>query len=98
MGSERGGALTWEYFFYFGGGAPPWTSGLSQGTALVALVNSYRKLGGGSYPTAARRAPRIYTLPTPVGVRVKTKRGNHYAEYSFAPGTRIINGFIQALN
>jgi hypothetical protein len=98
MGSERGGALTWEYFFYFGGGTPPWTSGLSQGTALVALVRSYQRLNAAAYLAAAKRGLRIYTLPTPVGVRVKTKRGNHYAEYSFAPRTRIINGFIQALN
>lgn len=98
LGSERGGALTWEYFFYFGGGAPPWTSGLSQGTTLVGLVRSYQRLNDSSYLQAAKRALRIYTIPTPVGVRVKTKRGNHYAEYSFAPGTRIINGFIQALN
>ena len=98
MGSERGGALTWEYFFYFGGGGPPWTSGLSQGTALVGLAESYKRLGDAAYLTAAKRGLRIYTIPTPVGVRVKTRRGAHYAEYSFAPGTRIINGFIQALN
>jgi D-glucuronyl C5-epimerase C-terminus len=98
MGSERGGALTWEYFFYFGGGGPPWTSGLSQGTALVGLVESYRRLENVAYLDAAKRALRIYTIPTPVGVRVKTRRGAHYAEYSFSPGVRIINGFIQALN
>jgi len=98
LGSERGGALTWEYFFYFGGGTPPWTSGLSQGTTLIALVRSYQRLGDAAYLDAAKRGLRIYTLATPVGVRVKTRRGNHYAEYSFAPRTRIINGFIQALN
>ncbi len=98
LASQRGSALTWEYFFYFGGGRPPWTSGLSQGTALIGLVNSYRKLGDPAYLKAAKRALRIYTIPTPTGVRVKTRRGNEYAEYSFAPGTRIINGFIQALN
>ena len=98
MGSERGGALTWEYFFYFGGGAPPWTSGLSQGTVLVALVRSFQRLGDSVYLDTAKRALRIYTIPTPVGVKVKTRRGAHYAEYSYAPRTRIINGFIQALN
>jgi D-glucuronyl C5-epimerase C-terminus len=98
LGSERGGALTWEYFFYFGGGGPPWTSGLSQGTALVGLINSYKKLGTPAYLAAAKRALKIYTINAPTGVRVKTKRGTHYAEYSFSPGVRIINGFIQALN
>ena len=37
LGSDRGGALAFEYFFEFGGGEPPWTSGLSQATALQAL-------------------------------------------------------------
>jgi hypothetical protein len=98
MGSERGGALTWEYFFHFGGGAPPWTSGLSQGTALVALVRAYRALGDATYLAAARRGVVIYSLRTPIGVRVPTRYGNHYAEYSYAPRLQIINGFIQALN
>jgi D-glucuronyl C5-epimerase C-terminus len=98
MASERDGALTWEYFFHFGGGAPPWTSGLSQGTALVALVRAYKAVGNDSYLTAARRAVNIYNRRTPVGVRVRTRNGNHYAEYSYAPRLRIINGFIQALN
>ncbi len=34
--SEPAG-IAWEYMFHFDGGAPPWTSGLSQGTALQAL-------------------------------------------------------------
>jgi hypothetical protein len=96
--SERGGAPTWEYFFRFGGGAPPWTSGLSQGTALVALVRAYKLLGDPAYLQAARSGVRIFSIPTPVGVRVKTRWGYHFAEYSFAPRLRIINGFIQALN
>ena len=74
LGSERGGGLTWEYFFYFGGGAPPWTSGLSQGTALLALARSYQRLNAAAYLDAAKRGLRIYTLSTPVGVRVKTRR------------------------
>ena len=61
-------------------------------------MRSYQRLNAAAYLDAAKRGLRIYTLSTPVGVRVKTKRGNHYAEYSFAPRTRIINGFIQALN
>jgi hypothetical protein len=98
LASERDGALSWEYFFHFGGGAPPWTSGLSQGTALVALVRAYKSLGNDFYMTAARRALTIYTRRTPVGVLAPTRNGNHYAEYSYAPRLRIINGFIQALN
>jgi hypothetical protein len=98
LGSDRGGALTWEYLFYFGGGAPPWTSGLSQGSALIALSAAYRRTHNPRYGSALRRALALYELPAPLGVRVHTRWGNHYAEYSYAPRYRVINGFVQALN
>ena len=34
---ERGGFRAWEYYFAFGGGRPPWISGLAQGTMMQAL-------------------------------------------------------------
>src|SRR4029079_18430406 len=34
LASDRGGFTAWEYFFAFGGGAPPWIRGLAQGTAI----------------------------------------------------------------
>ena len=35
---------------------------------------------------------------TPSGVRVPVRGpGVHYAQYSFAPGLRILNGFVQSL-
>ena len=98
LAARRDGAMVWEYYFNFLGGSPPWTSGLSQGPALVALARSYRDLGVDAYVQALRSAVRLYSFPTPLGVRVPTRFGNHYAEYSFAPRLRIINGFIQALN
>jgi hypothetical protein len=98
LGADRGGALAWEYYFRFGGGSPPWTSGLSQGTALITLATSARQLDDPASLDAARRALTLYQLRTPTGVRVPMRAGAHYAEYSFAPRLRIINGFIQALN
>src|SRR5918992_1954654 len=44
MAVPRGGGLAWEYYFDFGGGKPPWVSGLSQGTALQALARSAAKI------------------------------------------------------
>ena len=40
----------------------------------------------------------IFRAPPPEGVRVDTPAGAHYLQYSFDPGLRILNGFIQALN
>ena len=36
LAAKRAGGIAWEYMFQFDGGVPPWTSGLSQGTALQA--------------------------------------------------------------
>ena len=33
-----GGSLTWEYYFAFGGGRAPWTSGMAQAVAAQALA------------------------------------------------------------
>lgn len=97
LASLRGSALTWEYLFFFGG-SPPWTSGLSQGTALIALSAAYQRTRNPRYADVARQALRLYDLNTPVGVRVPTRYGAYYAEYSYAPRLKIINGFVQALN
>jgi hypothetical protein len=35
--ARRGGFLAWEYYFPFGGGRPPWVSGIATGSALSAL-------------------------------------------------------------
>lgn len=40
LAATRNGALTWEYLFQFEGGVPPWTSAMSQGTAIEALTRA----------------------------------------------------------
>ena len=44
LAAMRGGSLTWEYYFKFDGGIPPWTSAMSQGTAIEALTRGYKAL------------------------------------------------------
>src|SRR5215210_4909705 len=94
----RGGGLAWEYYFAFDGGQPPWVSSLAQGTGLQAIARSARKLG--RMPELLPRIQQGLTLfeqPPPTGVRVETEAGAHYVQYSFWPGLRIINGFVQSL-
>jgi hypothetical protein len=98
LATQRAGGIAWEYFFHFDGGAPPWTSGLSQGTALQALARAYSRLHEQAFLTAAHQALGIFETPPPVGVRVARPAGTLYAEYTYAPTDRILNGFIQALN
>ena len=43
LATKRAGGIAWEYLFRFDGGAPPWTSGLSQGTALQVLARAWSR-------------------------------------------------------
>jgi D-glucuronyl C5-epimerase C-terminus len=97
LATKRAGGIAWEYLFHFDGGSPPWTSGLSQGTALQVLARAWSRFDDASYLTAAQQALGIYKTAPPAGVRVRTRAGAEYAEYTYAPGDRILNGFIQAL-
>ncbi len=98
LATARAGGIAWEYLFQFDGGLPPWTSGLSQGTAIQALARAWSTLHVAAYRSAAAAALGIFQTPPPAGVRIATPAGAHYLEYTYAPGERIINGFIQSLN
>lgn len=39
-GVPAGGGLAWEYYFRFGGGSPPWTSGMAQAVAAQSLARA----------------------------------------------------------
>jgi hypothetical protein len=94
----RAGGVAWEYYFSFGGGKPPWVSGLAQGTAVQALSRTAKRLHReADVLPLAKRALRIFRVRTPAGVRVPEEAGDHYAIYSFAPNLRVLNGFIQSL-
>ena len=97
LAAQRGGGLTWEYYFNFDGGRPPWTSAMSQGTGLEALSRAFRAFHDPSYLDVARRALPIFSVRPPVGVRIPTSLGTRYLQYSFAPGASIINAFLQTL-
>jgi hypothetical protein len=97
LATQRAGGIAWEYMFQFDGGIPPWTSGLSQGTALQVFSRAWSVTHEQVYLTAAQQALGIFEQPPPVGVRVATPAGAHYLEYTYAPSERILNGFIQSL-
>jgi len=94
---DRGGFRAWEYYFAFGGGRPPWISGLSQGTAMQALARGSQVLADPKYLEVAREARGAFERRPPAGVRVKAGAGDHYLIYSFNPQLRVLNGFLQAL-
>jgi hypothetical protein len=97
LGARRDRFVAWEYYFSFGGGTPPWISGMTQGTAVQALARGARLFKERRYRNAAVRALGAFQAPPPVGVRVAAAGGSHYLMYSFSPGLRILNGDLQAV-
>jgi D-glucuronyl C5-epimerase C-terminus len=97
LAARRAGGMTWEYYFDFDGGRPPWTSAMSQATGLEALTRAFEATGNGYYLNVARRAMPVFTAAPPAGVAVKTALGTRFLQYTFAPTVSIINAFLQTL-
>jgi D-glucuronyl C5-epimerase C-terminus len=90
--------ITWEYAFHFGGGSPPWISGMAQATGLQALARAADLLEAPGYVETARRGLGAFEARPPRGVRTGGPGGGvHYLQYSFAPRLYIFNAFLQAL-
>lgn len=98
LAAQRQGFTSWEYYVDFGGGVPPWGSGIAQATALQALSKGSGVYGRPDYLSAARSAIEAFARRAPVGQRLRLGRGSHYLIYSFAPRLRVLNAFAQALN
>ena len=88
LATKRAGGIAWEYMFQFDGGRPPWTSGLSQGTALQVLARAWSRFKEPAVLTAAQQALGIFQTPPSNGVRVKTPAG------SITPSTPTRRGTV----
>ncbi len=79
-----------------GGRQPPWVSAMAQATGIEALTNAYLATGNRRYLNDAHQALPLFETAPPTGVAVKTSLGTRYLQYSFTPGTDIINAFLQS--
>ncbi|HEX2016299.1 MAG TPA: D-glucuronyl C5-epimerase family protein [Solirubrobacteraceae bacterium] len=96
--STRAGLTTWEYEFPFGGAAPPWTSGLSQATAIEAYVSAAAALKRPDYLPLALGLSRLFSRAAPAGVNLRLARdGNWYLLYSFDRAQRVLNAHLDAV-
>lgn len=91
------GGITWDYYFPFDGGAPPWTSAMTDGTALVALSRAYLATHDNDYLVDGADILPVLRDTSPKGLSVPTALGVRFLQYSFTPGTDIINAFLQTL-
>jgi hypothetical protein len=96
LATDRGGFIAWEYFFRFGGGAPPWTSAISQGTAVQSIGRAGALLGDPALTGVATSALGLFEQPPPNGVRAGTPDGAFYLIYTFAPQELVLNAHLQA--
>src|SRR4051794_28697492 len=94
---DRGGFPAFEYYFKFGGGKPPWTSSISQGTAIQALARAGQLLADTNLTGFAQQALGAFEQPPPAGVRLDTPTGPFYLIYSFAAKLLVINAHLQAV-
>jgi hypothetical protein len=97
LASRRGGGTTWEYYFTFDGGTPPWTSAMSQATGLEALSRAYLATKNPYYLQVAASAMAVFGKPPPVGVTVPATLGVRFLQYTFAPSLLIVNADLQTL-
>jgi D-glucuronyl C5-epimerase C-terminus/Bacterial Ig-like domain len=97
LAADRGGWPAFEYYFKFGKGKPPWTSSISQGTAVQALARAGQLLADGNLTAVAQAGLAAFEQPAPAGVRQDTPTGPFYLIYSFAPNLLVINAHLQAL-
>ena len=94
---SRSSFTTWEYYFHFGGGSPPWMSGMAQATAVQALTRASTRLSDPTLLAIAREGLGAFEQRTPVGARVPAGSGAWYALYSFSPSLEVLNGMLQSL-
>jgi hypothetical protein len=97
LAADRGGFPAWEYYFRFGGGAPPWSSSISQGTAVQSLARAGQLLADPALTDVALRGVALFEQPPPNGVRVDDANGAFYLIYTFAPSLRVLNAHLQAV-
>lgn len=97
-GVNRGGALTWEYYFPFAGSAAPFISSISQGAAVQSLARTGEKLKDPNITAYAREGAKAFGITAPTGLRVNRNGGYHFLGYSGNPRLYIFNIFAASLD
>ncbi len=88
---QSGGTLLWEYEFPFGGGRPPWTSGMAQAVLAQAFARAAGKLDDPSLLDVAGRA--YASIPGKLEQRLSV--GRWVRLYSFSR-LAVFNAQLQA--
>jgi hypothetical protein len=84
-------ATVWEYTFPYGGGRPPWTSGMAQAAAAGNLTRASRMLADAGLEALAGRAFRA----VPGRLAMRLSAGPWVRLYSFS-GLVVLNAQLQS--
>ncbi len=97
LASSRAGGPTWAYLFDFGGGAPPWSSGMAQVTGIQSLVRTSAKLGDPAFQETGLKALALLRRTPSSGVRLRLSGGDHILLYTYTR-MRVLNAQAQAVS
>ncbi|MCK9249713.1 MAG: D-glucuronyl C5-epimerase family protein [Solirubrobacteraceae bacterium] len=97
LASRRAGGPAWEYLFDFGGGKPPWGSGMAQVTGMQALIRTYERTVDERFRDTAVDAIQLVRRSAPSGARYKRSKGDHILLYTYTK-MRVLNAFVQAVS
>lgn len=97
LASDRAGGPTWAYLFDFGGGKPPWASGMAQVTGIQSLVRTSAKLGDPTFQETGLQAMALLRRAPTSGVRLKLPEGDHILLYTYTK-MRVLNAFTQSVS
>jgi hypothetical protein len=90
-GVPRAGGLAWEYYFRFGGGRPPWISGMAQAVAAQAFARAGGLLDDPQLTAASQRVYR--TVPS---LTRRVASGPWIRLYAFSSVT-VLNAQLQTI-
>jgi hypothetical protein len=92
--SRRGGGIGWEYYFGFGGGRPPWVSGMAQAVAAQAFARAAQLVPDESV-VLLREAKAAYRAIAG-RLTTKTAAGPWIRLYSFRT-VQVLNAQLQSV-
>lgn len=89
---RSGGALTTEYLFPFGSGAPPWSSPMAHALAMDALARGFALTGDERYREAALQFAKAAAASN-----VGKGGAVWFPIYPFTPSLRVLNADLQVI-
>jgi hypothetical protein len=90
---RRGGGVAWEYYFPFGGGAPPWVSGMAQAVTAQAFARAASLVTDDSAGLLQEAAAAFEAVPR---LTTKVAAGPWIRLYSFS-SLRVLNAQLQSV-